>query len=452
MSEIFSPKQRYELWLRVELIVCEGWAEIGEIPRSAVERLRQARVDPDHIARLEERVGHDVIAFLDSLVESLGDDARYLHRGLTSSDVLDTALALQLVAAADILLKDVDRLSSVIRRRAIEERETLMVGRTHGIHAEPISFGFVLAGWLDELDRARQRLVTAREDIRVGKLSGAVGTHATVDPRVEETALKKLGLKVAPVTTQVIARDRHAAYLTTLTVLGGSLEKFATDIRHWQRSEVSEVREPFGEEQKGSSAMPHKRNPILSERICGLARVVRGYAQTALENQALWHERDISHSSAERIIFPDACTLLDYMLRLMANVVEGMTVDRERMRANLYRSGGVVFSQRVLLALVQKGMSRQDAYRVVQRAALSALDEGQDFKMVVGQAPEVRDRLTAEELTELFDPAFYLRHLDVTFERVGLEPVSASPTSVAGEGRVMASPSPLAGEGRGGGS
>ena len=427
MSEIFSPKQRYELWLRIELIVSEGWAEIGEIPRSAVDRLRQARVDPDHIARLEERVGHDVVAFLDSIAESIGgDDARYLHRGLTSSDVLDTALALQLVQAADILLKDVDRLSSVIRRRAIEERDTLMAGRTHGIHAEPISFGFVLAGWLDELDRDRQRLVTAREDIRVGKLSGAVGTHATVDPRVEETALKKLGLKVAPVTTQVIARDRHAAYLTTLAVLSGSLEKFATDIRHWQRSEVSEVREPFGGEQKGSSAMPHKRNPILSERVCGLARTVRAYAQVALEDQALWHERDISHSSAERIIFPDACTLLDYMLRLMGDVVEGMTVDRERMRANLYRSGGVVFSQRVLLALVQKGMSRQDAYRVVQRAALSALDDGQDFKTVVGQAPEVRERLTAEELTELFDPAFYLRHLDVTFERLGIEPAPAA--------------------------
>ncbi|TMF90869.1 MAG: adenylosuccinate lyase [Chloroflexi bacterium] len=425
MSEIFAPKQRYELWLRIELIVTEGWAEIGEIPKAAIERLRQATVDPDHIARLEERVGHDVVAFLDSLAESVGDDARYLHRGLTSSDILDTALALQLVSAADILLNDLDRVSSVIRRRAIEERGTLMAGRTHGIHAEPLSFGFVLAGWLDELDRDRQRLVTAREDIRVGKLSGAVGTHATVDPRVEEAALAKLRLKVAPVTTQVIPRDRHAAYLSTLAVLAGSLEKFATDIRHLQRSEVSEVREPFGEQQKGSSAMPHKRNPILSERICGLARVMRGYAQTALENQALWHERDISHSSAERIIVPDACVLLDYMLRLTADILEGLTIDRERMRANLYRSGGVVFSQRVLLALVQKGMSRQDAYRVVQRAALSALDDGQDFKTIVGQAPEVRERLTAEELAELFDPAFYLRHLDVTFERLGIEPAPA---------------------------
>jgi len=452
MSEIFSPKQRYELWLQIELIVCEGWAEIGEIPRSAVERLRQARVDPEHIARLEERVGHDVVAFLDSLAESLGDDARFLHRGLTSSDVLDTALALQLVQAVDILLKDVDRLSSVVRRRAIEERGTLMAGRTHGIHAEPLSFGFVLAGWLDELDRDRQRLVTIREDIRVGKLAGAVGTHATVEPTVEEFALSKLGLKVAPVTTQVIARDRHAAYLTTLAVLAGSLEKFATDIRHLQRTEVAEVREPFGKEQKGSSAMPHKRNPILSERICGLARVVRGYALTALEDQALWHERDISHSSAERIIFPDACTLLDYMLRLAADVIEGLTIDRERMRANLFRSGGVVFSQRVLLALVQKGMSRQDAYRLVQGAAISALDAGQDFRSVVGKAPEVRERLTADELAELFDPAFYLRHLDVTFERLGLEPAYASPSPLAGQSRNAQSPSPARGGAQGGGS
>ena len=432
MSGIFSPKQRYELWLQVELIVTEGWAEIGEVPKAALERLRQAQVDVDRIARLEERVGHDVVAFLDSLAETVGDDARHLHRGLTSSDVLDTALAIQLVRAADILLNDVDRLSSVVRRRAIEERDTLMAGRTHGIQAEPISFGFVLAGWLDELDRERQRLVSAREDVRVGKLSGAVGTHATVDPRVEEYALGKLRLRVAPATTQIIARDRHAAYMTTLAVLGGTLEKFATDIRHLQRSEVGEVREPFGEEQKGSSAMPHKRNPILSERICGLARTLRGYALTALENQALWHERDISHSSAERIIIPDACTLLDYMLRLMADIIEGLTINRERMRANLYRSGGVVFSQRVLLALVQKGMSRQDAYRVVQHAALSALDDGQDFQTVVGQAPEVRERLTPDELAELFDPAFYLRHIDVTFERVGLEPVSPSPSPVRG--------------------
>jgi adenylosuccinate lyase len=422
MSGIFEPKQRYQLWLQVELLVTEGWAQLGGVPKEALARLRQARIDVDRIAALEERVGHDVVAFLDALAESVGDDARHLHRGLTSSDVLDTALALQLVQASDLLLRDLDGLSAVVRRRASEERNTLMAGRTHGIQAEPVSFGFVLAGWLDELERGRARLAAAREGIRVGKLSGAVGTHATIDPRVEEYALGKLELQVAAVTTQVIARDRHATYLTTLAILAGSLEKFATDIRHLQRSEVSEVREPFGEEQKGSSAMPHKRNPILSERICGLARTVRGYAITALENQALWHERDISHSSAERIIIPDACILLDYMLQLMHQIVEGLTINRERMRANLYRSGGVVFSQRVLLALVEKGMSRQDAYRVVQRAALTALDDGQDFKTIVGQAPEVRERLTNDELAELFDASFYLRNLDVTFQRVGLDP------------------------------
>jgi len=421
MSEIFSPESRFRLWLEIELLVCEGWAEIGGIPSEALPRLRQAAVDPDRVAQLEERVGHDVVAFLDAVSERLGDDARYLHRGLTSSDVLDTALALQLVRAADLLLKDVDRLSESVRRRAIQERGTLMAGRTHGMHAEPLTFGFVLAGWLDELERAHARLSAVREEVRVGKLAGAVGTHATVDPRVEEWALQRLGLQVAPVTTQVVARDRHAHFMAALAILAGSLEKFATDIRLWQTTEVAEVREPFGPEQKGSSAMPHKRNPVLSERICGLARTVRGYAQVALENQALWHERDISHSSAERIIIPDACTLMDYIVRLMSDIVEGLTVDRERMRANLYRGGGMVFSQRVLLALVDKGMNRNEAYRVVQRAALSALDGGQEFRTLVGQAPEVRERLTTDELAELFDPAYYLRHVDLAFKRLGID-------------------------------
>jgi len=421
MSEIFSPESRFRLWLEIELLVCEGWAEIGGIPSEALPRLRQAAVDPDRVAQLEERVGHDVVAFLDAVSERLGDDARYLHRGLTSSDVLDTALALQLVRAADLLLKDMDRLSESVRRRAIQERGTLMAGRTHGMHAEPLTFGFVLAGWLDELERAHARLSAVREEVRVGKLAGAVGTHATVDPRVEEWALQRLGLQVAPVTTQVVARDRHAHFMAALAILAGSLEKFATDIRLWQTTEVAEVREPFGPEQKGSSAMPHKRNPVLSERICGLARTVRGYAQVALENQALWHERDISHSSAERIIIPDACTLMDYIVRLMSDIVEGLTVDRERMRANLYRGGGMVFSQRVLLALVDKGMNRNEAYRVVQRAALSALDGGQEFRTLVGQAPEVRERLTTDELAELFDPAYYLRHVDLAFKRLGID-------------------------------
>ena len=427
MSEIFSPQTRFRLWLEIELLACEGWAELGAVPAQAMARLRRASVDPDRVAELEERVGHDVIAFLDAVSESLGDEARYLHRGLTSSDVLDTALALQMVRACDLLLRDLAALQAAVRRRALAERETLMVGRTHGVHAEPMTLGFKLAGWFDELERGRRRLETSRQEIDVGKLAGAVGTHATVDPRVEEHALKRLGLKVAPVATQIVARDRHAALMATLAVLAGSLEKFATDVRLLQQTEVSEVREPFGAEQKGSSAMPHKRNPILSERICGLARTVRGYAQAAFENQALWQERDISHSSAERIVIPDAFILLDYMLRLMTRIVEGLAIDRERMRANLMRSGGVVFSQRVLLALVDKGMPRGDAYRVVQRAAHEALDSEGDFKTLVGQAPEVRSRLDAAELDACFDPSFYLRHLDVTYERLGLRaPVEAA--------------------------
>ena len=427
MSEIFSPQTRFRLWLEVELLVCEGWAELGEVPASAMTRLRAARVDPDRVAALEERVGHDVIAFLDAVAETLGDEARYLHRGLTSSDVLDTALAVQLVRASDLLLRDLAALQAAVRRRALEERDSLMVGRTHGVHAEPVTFGFVLAGWFDELDRARRRLEASREEIAVGKLAGAVGTHATVDPLIEEHGLDRLGLKVAPVATQVLARDRHAALLATLAVLAGTLEKFATDIRLLQQSEVSEVREPFGAEQKGSSAMPHKRNPILSERICGLARTVRGYAQVAFEDQALWHERDISHSSAERIVFPDAFGLMDYMLRMMTQIVEGMTIDRERMRLNLMRSGGVVFSQRVMLALVDRGMPRADAYRVVQRAALAALDGGGDFQSLVAQAPEVGGRLEGADLAALFDPSYYLRHLDVTYRRLGLAaPVEAA--------------------------
>jgi adenylosuccinate lyase len=335
--------------------------------------------------------------------------------------VLDTALAVQLVRALDLIEKDIDRIRFVLARRALEEKDTLMVGRTHGIHAEPVSFGFVLAGWWDELGRNRQRLRQVREDVAVGKLAGAVGTHATVDPEIEERALAGLKLRPAPHSTQIIARDRHAACLSTLAVLAGSLEKFATDIRQLQRTEVGELREPFGAEQKGSSAMPHKRNPILSERVCGLARTVRGYALTALEDQALWHERDISHSSAERIIIPDAFTLVDYMLRLMADIVEGMTIDRQRMRDNLYRSGGIVFSQRVLLALVQKGLARSQAYRIVQQAALTAQDTGGDFRALLWQSPQVQEHLTAPALDELFDARWYLRHLGATFDRLGLK-------------------------------
>jgi adenylosuccinate lyase len=425
MSAIFSDHSRYDVWLQVELLVAEGWAREGRIPKEALERLRRARVEPERVAAIEEKVGHDVIAFIEAVSETVGDEARYLHLGLTSSDVLDTSLAVQLVKASDLILEDIAALEQALSRRALEERESLMVGRTHGVHAEPLTFGFVLAGWLDELRRAKARVRKAREEVRVGKLSGAVGTHATIEPGVEEFVMDRLGLEVAPATTQVLSRDRHANLLATLAVLAGTLEKFATDIRHLQRTEVSEVREPFGSEQKGSSAMPHKRNPILSERIVGLARTVRGYALTGFENQALWHERDISHSSAERIIFPDAFTLMDYMLRLMTQILEGLVVNRDRMRTNLFKSGGVVFSQRVLLALVEKGLPRADAYRIVQRAAHAATDEDRDFRALLERDPQVRERLNAKEIDELFDPAYYLRQVDVTFERVGLmAPVS----------------------------
>jgi len=422
MSAIFTPQTTQQLWLEIELLACEARAELGEIPKAALGRLRTARVDPARVAVLEERLGHEIVAFLAAVSEGLGDEARYLHQGLTSSDILDTTLATQLVRAADLLIQELARLQAALRRRAVEERDTLMVGRTHGIHAEPVTFGFVLAGWLDELDRAQARLKTAREEVRCGKLAGAVGTHATVDPRVEEYVCSRLGLRVVPAATQIVARDRHAAYLAALAVVAGSLEKFATDIRHLMRSEVAEVREPFGEEQKGSSAMPHKRNPVLSERICGLARTMRGYAQVALENQALWHERDISPWSAERIVFPDACAVLHFMLRSMTQLVDGLVVDRERMRANLFRSGGVVFSQRVLLALVEKGLARDEAYRIVQRPALQALDQDTDFRQLLEKTPEVQRLLSRQELSALFDPAYYLRNLPATFARLGLEP------------------------------
>ncbi len=421
MSAVWSAASRFDKWLRIELLACEGWARLGRIPRRALPHLRRATYDPRRIEALEERVGHDVAAFVSVVAETVGEDGRYLHLGLTSSDVVDTALALQLREAADLLLAQLEALTGEVRRAAWKHRETLMIGRTHGMHAEPITWGLVLLGWADELERARERLRRAREEVSVGKLAGTVGTHATVDPRVEEYTLGKLGLPVAPVTTQVIGRDRHAFFLAGLAVLAGSLEKIATDLRHLQRTEVGEVQEPFGEGQKGSSAMPHKRNPILSERICGLARTIRGYALVGFENIALWHERDISHSSAERVIFPDACGLLYYMLRLMRRILGGLQVFPERMRQNLEQAGGVVFSQRVMLALVDAGLARDTAYRIVQRAAHQALSNGGDFRAVLAQDPQVRRHLKGRALDALFDPAYYLRHVGVSFARMGVK-------------------------------
>jgi len=373
------------------------------------------------IAEVEERVGHDVIAFLTVLNESIGQpEARYVHVGMTSQDLNDTAMAVQLVESSRIISADLQRVREAAADLAVRHRKTLMAGRTHGIVAEPTTFGFKVAGWVAELDRARARLDRATDEVAVGRVSGAVGTHATIDPRVEEHVCNELGLSPDPVSTQVVARDRHAGFMSALALVAGTLERIATEIRHLQRSEVGEAFEPFGKEQKGSSSMPHKRNPVLTERVCGLARVVRGHLVTALENTALWHERDISHSSAERIIFPDACAAVDYMAIEMAKVLTGLEVKPQRMLRNLQFGGGVVFSQRVLLALVDSGLSREDAYVIVQKAAMAALDgDGPGFRKTLEADREVMSRI-GSRLGDLFDPWAGLEHTDLAYDRLNL--------------------------------
>jgi adenylosuccinate lyase len=418
VSEIWSPRSKFDRWLRIEILAVEGWAELGVIPVEDASKIRGASYVLERVDEIEAEVGHDVIAFTTAMGETLGPESRWVHLGLTSSDILDTAFATQLVDSAAVLLEELDRLSAAFERRAIEHRDTMAVGRSHGIIAEPITFGFKLSGYLAELQRDRVRLLTARDEVAVGKVSGPVGTHSSVDPRVEQYVCSKLGLRPDPASTQVIARDRHAAFMYALAITAGTLERFATEVRHLMRSEVAEVREPFGEKQKGSSAMPHKRNPVIAERICGLTRVIRGHLLTAMENTALWHERDISHSSAERIVFPDACEMLGFLLAESTRLVEGLVVNPEKMRANLNIGGGVVFSQRVLLALVEKGMGRDDAYRLVQVAALRAWDEGQDFKELLLADGRVTAVLNPAEVEKLFDPAWHTRHIDTTYERV----------------------------------
>ncbi len=418
MRQVFSDQRRFELWLQVEILVAEAWAELGRVPADALTAIRGARVDVERIREIEERRNHDVIAFLEQVGETIGPESRFVHLGLTSSDVIDTAFALQLKEAAAIIREELARLREAAAELALRHRSTLMIGRTHGIHAEPITFGFKVAGWVAELDRALARLDQAAAEVAVGKLSGAVGTHATVPPALEERVCERLGLGVDPVSTQIVSRDRHAGFMAALAVVAGTMERIATEIRHLQRSEVAEAFEPFGREQKGSSAMPHKRNPVLAERVCGLARTVRGYAATALENQALWHERDISHSSAERVVFPDACCLVDYMAITLAKVVGGLEVDADRMRENLDLGGGVVFSQRVLLALVESGMSREDAYEIVQSAAHRALRGEGAFRHLLRENDEVRRRLP--DLAPYFDPAEALQHIEVAFDRLNL--------------------------------
>jgi adenylosuccinate lyase len=418
MKRIWSDESRLARWLEVELAALEGWAEVGAVPREAMEEIRARAVPPtpERVAELEEETQHDVAAFVDTVAADLGPVGRWLHYGLTSSDVLDTATALQMRAAGALILDGVERAVEVVVRRAEEHRETVMVGRTHGVHAEPITFGTKLAGWAFELDRNGERLSRALDEVSVGKLAGAVGTYGGGDPEVERIACERLGLAVEPVATQVVPRDRYADLLSTLALCGASLERFATEIRHLARTEVREVQEPFRRGQKGSSAMPHKRNPVVAERICGLARVVRAAAVVGLENVSLWHERDISHSSAERIVVPDAFLALDYMLDRFTWLMDGLVVDAECMRANLDASLGLVFSQRVLSALVAAGHGRDEAYRLVQRNALRSWEEGKDFRALIEADPEID--LDASALAEAFDLGDALRHTDVLFDRL----------------------------------
>ncbi|MBW4696355.1 MAG: adenylosuccinate lyase [Aphanocapsa lilacina HA4352-LM1] len=420
MGALWTEEQKYRNWLRVEMAACEALAELGEIPRAAWQEIRsKAGFDVGRIAALEAEVRHDVIAFLTSVSEHVGPAGRFIHLGLTSSDVLDTALALQLVQALDVLALKLEELMAATRAKAREHRDTVMIGRTHGIHAEPITFGFKLAGWLAELARHAERLRALRPRLAAGKLSGAVGTYANLDPRVEARACELLGLVPDTASTQVISRDRHAEFVQALALMAGSIERFAVEIRNLQRTDVLEVEEYFAAGQKGSSAMPHKRNPITSEQLTGLARIVRSNATAALENMALWHERDISHSSVERVILPDSAILVHYMLVKFTALVEKLAVYPENMARNLHRYGGVVFSQRVLLALVAKGLTREEAYRIVQTNAHKAWNrEGGDFRALIVADPEVQVLLAPQELAACFEPTHHLKHLDTVFARL----------------------------------
>ena len=422
MGRIWSEESKYQAWLGVELAACEAYARRGRIPRDALARIRaKARVDIARILAVQERVKHEMIALLTSLEEQLGPDSRFVHIGLTTSDVWDTATALQLRDAADLLIAGQERLRAALGALALRHKDTLIVGRTHGVHAEPTTFGLKVLVWYAEAGRNLERLRRARAAIAVGKLSGAVGQFAHVEPALEEEVCRELGLEPAPVSTQIVQRDRHAEFCALLAVAAASLEKIALEVRGLQRTEVLEAQEPFGEGQKGSSAMPHKRNPELSERICGLARLIRANAQAALENVALWHERDISHSSVERVILPDSTIALDYILHLTTTVVEGLDVDPARMAENLELSHGLVYSQRVMLRLADRGLARQVAYEIVQRNAMRAWKERRSFFDLLAEDPAVTERLAPEELKGCFDPAWYLRNVDAVFRRVGLQ-------------------------------
>ena len=426
MKRVWSDENKYQKWLQVQLAVCEAWTEEGAIPTEDMARLRQAEYNHARMMEIFETTRHDVTAFLTSITESLGPEGRWLHLGLTSSDMLDTALGLQLTEAGELLLKELDAAIEALRVQAVAHKDTLAMGRTHGVHAEPMTFGLKLALWWEELRRQRGRMEEAIASIRVGKISGAVGTHATVPPSVEEKVCRDLGLQVEPVSSQIVQRDRHAHFVLTLALVAASLEKFATEIRSLQRTELHELEEPFGQGQTGSSSMPHKRNPELAERICGLARLIRGHSVTALENVALWGERDISHSSAERIILPDACLALDYILSIFTRIIKDLRVFPERMLANIDSSRGLIFSQQVLLALVDKGLPREDAYKIVQKNAALSWDRNQDFRELLKSDAEALAYLSVPDLERIFDYNYYTRYVDDIFIRLGLLPAEVT--------------------------
>jgi adenylosuccinate lyase len=420
MKKVWSEANKFDKWLQVEIAVCEAWAELGKIPKKVIPRIKKASYSLQRIADILKTTHHDMTAFVNAVSESLGAESRFIHLGLTSSDIMDTALSLQLKEAASILTEDIKKLINVLENKAIEYKKTIMIGRTHGVHAEPITFGLKMALWSQEMRRNNDRLKEAEKSISVGKISGAVGTYATVQPEVEKIACNKLGISPALISNQIVQRDRHAHFITTLAIIAGSLEKFATEIRHLQRTEVLEAEEPFATGQTGSSAMPHKRNPELCERVCGLSRLIRGHALTSMENIALWHERDISHSSNERVILPDSCLALDYILNLFTSVMKDLQLHTENMQQNLELTQGLVFSQRVLLALIDKGLSRQKAYEMVQRNAMKSWKQKTSFFNLLKSDTEVASKLTRKELETIFNYNFFLKHIDTIYKRLGL--------------------------------
>jgi len=421
MKEIWSEESKFQSWLDVELAVCEAWAKQGNISRETLSKIkRKASFSIKRIDEIERTVNHDVIAFLTSVAEKVGPDSRFIHIGLTSNDVVDTAASLRIKKASAIIIDDINMLIKALKKKAKMYRNTPMMGRTHGVHAEPTTFGLKMALFMAEMQRNLSRMKRAGETIAVGKLSGAVGTYSNIDPKVEDIALSKLSLKKDPITTQVIQRDRHAEYMTTLAIIASTLEKIATEIRALQKTEVNEVEEPFRKGQKGSSAMPHKKNPIMCERICGLTRVIRANASVALENNNLWHERDISHSSTERIIIPDSTILIDYILQKMTRIIEDLVVHRDNMKENIEKTGGLIFSQRLLLALVAKGLTREEAYKIAQGSAMKARQEGSKYIDVVSSDKAVSKYLSPKEIEKVFDISYYLRNINKVFKRLGL--------------------------------